>query len=82
MSDGQSTSEPVVLPTTIIRVHGLECPDCGKQRLVFMEYQAYVKLMEGVSPSEAIPNHNRDDWEAFISGMCPKCWEKLKGPDD
>ena len=61
-----------------IRILSKPCPECGQQKTFTVDKDNYRKWIHGeMLVQEAFPEINNEDRERLISGICPKCWNKM-----
>lgn len=58
------------------------CPFCGHANEVEVNEMDYLDWQDGMLVQEAFPYLSADEREMLISGICPKCWEKMFGGED
>ena len=58
------------------------CPFCGKVNEVGVNEMDYWDWQDGALVQNAFPYLSADEREALISGICPKCWNKMFGEDE
>jgi hypothetical protein len=63
--------------TNVVRVESKNCPECGKHKVFEVSSAALVRYLEGAHVQVAFPEMSVDDRERFISGICPRCWNKI-----
>lgn len=62
----------------MIEVETKPCPICGKQKTLLVDKENYENwLRREIHIQDAFPEMSADDRERFLSGYCPKCWDKL-----
>lgn len=69
-------------PPVYVRVYRVPCIDCGETTRIQIperEFQLYRggKLMQDVFPTFDVGIR-----ELMISGVCPKCWDKMFSPEE
>lgn len=57
----------------------LQCPFCGDYHEVSVNETAYDKWCGGELIQNAMPDMTPTEREQLISGLCPKCQEKIFG---
>lgn len=59
------------------------CPMCGHANEVAVNEEDYFAWsFDGVLAQDAFPYLSADEREMLISGICPKCWNKLFGEEE
>lgn len=59
------------------------CPMCGHANEVAVNEADYFDWsFDGVLVQDAFPYLSADEREMLISGICPKCWNKLFGEEE
>ena len=59
------------------------CPMCGHANEVAVNEEDYFNWsFDGALVQDAFPYLSADEREMLISGICPKCWDKLFGEED
>lgn len=59
------------------------CPMCGHANEVAVNEADYFDWsFDGTLAQDAFPYLNADEREMLISGICPKCWNKLFGEEE
>lgn len=54
------------------------CPMCGHANEIAVNEEDYYDWsFDGVLVQDAFPYLSADEREMLISGICPKCWNKL-----
>jgi predicted RNA-binding Zn-ribbon protein involved in translation (DUF1610 family) len=51
----------------------MECPFCGKEHIVEVEMEQWLKYQEGELAQNAFPNLSPTKREQIISNLCPEC---------
>lgn len=59
-----------------------QCPYCGLDNGVEVDEEAYERWRAGAFVQDAFPNLSPNQREALITGIHPKCWNKMFGEDD
>jgi len=57
----------------------LECVCCAKEQSIDACPGDVEKWRDGELIQNAMPYLDADQREMFISGTCPKCWDKMSG---
>lgn len=58
------------------------CPNCMKQFVLTVPEQAYKAwARKEAHIQDAMPMLSADERELLLSGLCPKCWNKLFGEE-
>jgi hypothetical protein len=57
-----------------------ECAMCGEIAVVEVSEKAWEKRAMGGMVQDCFPDLPAAQRELFVSGTCPKCWEKTFGP--
>lgn len=55
------------------------CPICGEENFIFANVEDIWAWEDGELVQNAFPYLSADEREMLISGICPKCWEKMFG---
>lgn len=55
------------------------CVDCGDVTFIPCTVDQIERRLDGESVNTAFPEMGLDLREMFISGICPKCWNKIFG---
>jgi len=59
------------------------CPMCGHANEVAVNEEDYFNWsFDGALVQDAFPYLSADEREMLISGICPKCWDKLFGEEE
>lgn len=53
------------------------CPECKKHTVITVPAKAYQAWREGAKVQHALSMLNADQREQLMTGICPKCWDKL-----
>ena len=53
------------------------CPFCGRANEVAVNEEDYWDWDDGALVQNAFPYLSADEREMLISGICPKCWDKM-----
>ena len=53
------------------------CPICGKENEIEVNMEDYFDWQNGKLVQNAFPYLSADEREMLISGICPKCWDKM-----
>ena len=53
------------------------CPFCGAAHEVEVDYRSYASWQSGTLAQYAMPELTPTEREQLISGICPKCQEKI-----
>lgn len=53
------------------------CPCCRRTQSIAVNFTDFMEWQKGALVQEAFPYLNANEREAFITGICPNCWEKL-----
>lgn len=53
------------------------CPVCGESYSLEVYEKDFDRWKSGVHVQDAFPYLDADDRERLISGICPKCWDKM-----
>ena len=61
---------------------GSVCPSCKTLVKVKVKYVDYVKYCDGALAQVAFPYLQPAEREVLISGICPKCWDKMFGASE
>ena len=57
---------------------GCDCPTCDTRQMVMVNTKAYWQWKRGEGHiQDLLPSLSRDDREALITGICPRCWDKM-----
>jgi hypothetical protein len=64
--------------TTIVR----PCPTCPAEQRVTVDTAAYERWLAGAYIQDAFPALTADQREILMTGICPKCWDAMRAPDD
>lgn len=59
-----------------------QCPMCLKRAGITVEASEYNAWQSGVYIQDAMPMLSAEEREQLISGMCPRCWSEIFGPED
>jgi hypothetical protein len=73
-------NEPYI--TDMVEVQCKPCPFCGKQSVLLVSYEGYLKYREGAFIQDAFPTLSPDARELLISGTCPECWDRFLTPPE
>lgn len=57
----------------------IECPMCGKEHTVEVEYKDFLDWEEGKLAQYAFPYLNSTEREQLISRLCPSCQKEIFG---
>jgi len=60
----------------------LDCPDCSDNTVITVTGANLFAYHNGMFAHEIFPDLSKDIRERFISGYCPKCWNKLFNFDE
>lgn len=55
------------------------CPMCKTESYVMVGATDYANWQNGELAQNAFPYLSLNDRERLISGICPKCWDKMFG---
>jgi len=55
----------------------ITCPECKEKHTLNVPYEGYQRWKCGGLIQRALPEMHYADREMLISGICPKCWDKL-----
>ena len=58
-----------------------ECAMCGKAVVVDVAEKAWEKRKMGGLVQSCFPELPANQRELFVSGTCPKCWDRTFGPE-
>lgn len=58
------------------------CPSCGDINTVAVDSLDYAAWQSGEHAQDACSYLSPNEREMLISGMCPKCWQKLFGCEE
>ncbi len=59
------------------------CPMCGMENIVELPTEQYEAWVNGAHIQNVAPQLTPEQREILISGICPKCWDKIwKGYDE
>ena len=59
------------------------CPMCGHANEIAVNEEDYYDWsFDGALVQDAFPYLSADEREMLISGICPKCWDKLFGEEE
>lgn len=58
------------------------CPFCGESGVVEVPAEGYIKYSNGAHVQDAFPLLPVDVREQLISGLCPKCQERVFGTSE
>jgi Zn ribbon nucleic-acid-binding protein len=61
------------------KITSLDCPSCDKSLTITITGEQLFQINQGAFIQDALPEVSADDRERFISGYCPKCWNKMFG---
>lgn len=56
-----------------------QCPFCGRGNEVEVNEADYWDWDDGMMAQDAFPYLSAAEREMLISGICPKCWDKMFG---
>ena len=59
-----------------------QCPFCGRGNEVEVNEFDYFDWSEGELAQDAFPYLSAAEREMLISGICPKCWDKMFREDE
>lgn len=59
-----------------------DCPICGVENRVELKSSQYDAWQAGAYIQNAAPNLTPEQREILISGICPKCWDKMWGSNE
>lgn len=59
-----------------------QCPFCGKSHNVEVNLIDLCDWQDGLNIADAFPYLPASEREMLISGICPKCWDKMFGDED
>ena len=62
---------PILVKTT--------CPMCHFDNYVSVGAEDYANWQNGQLTQDAFPYLSMNDRERLISGICPRCWDKMFG---
>ena len=57
----------------------LECVSCSQEKSIEANPRDVESWRGGELIQNAMPYLDADQREMFISGTCPKCWDKMSG---
>ena len=57
----------------------LECVTCSQEESISADPRDLESWRDGELIQNAMPYLDADQREMFISGTCPKCWDKMFG---
>lgn len=57
------------------------CPNCGEVHVVKVDMDKYMDFQMGKILSQEM-NLSKEDTEMLITGICPKCWNKMFNSED
>ncbi len=55
----------------------VQCPICKKVSIIEVPVDGFIDWQGGELIQDAFPTLSADIREQLISGICPKCWEKM-----
>lgn len=58
-----------------------DCPMCGTESRVVIPTHAYELWQAGCHIQNVAPELKPEQREVLISGICPKCWDKMFGDE-
>lgn len=58
------------------------CSECGTTETYMLPLRNTIAWRSGMLIQDAFPDMPAEDREFLISGLCPKCWNKLFGSID
>ena len=53
------------------------CPFCGTEITIKVSTSDYLEYLDGTPVQNAFPYLSANEREAFISGICSKCWKNI-----
>ena len=59
-----------------------QCPFCGRGNEVEVNEADYWDWDDGMMAQDAFPYLSAAEREMLISGICPKCWDKMFGTEE
>lgn len=59
-----------------------QCPICGKESNVEVEFEDYLKFQNGELIHNCFPYLSIEDREKLITGICGKCWNTIFNESD
>jgi hypothetical protein len=62
-----------------LRTISTMCPICGETHEINVYATDLAAYMNGALVQDAFPYLNADEREMIISGICPRCWDKMWG---
>lgn len=57
----------------------LICPFCGTVHYVYVSENDFVAYQNGALAQDVFPYLSKEEREAIISGLCPKCQAEIFG---
>ena len=53
------------------------CPICGGYNSVKVEFEDYLRWVDGEGTYECFPYLSADERELLITGVCSSCWNEM-----
>lgn len=66
----------------MIIVGSLPCPNCGRVLILEVDQAGFESWKAGTVIQQALPDLNKDEREALITGYCTPCWNELFKEDE
>lgn len=60
----------------------MQCPFCGKNHSVNVEFDAWLDYMDGELAQNAFPDLSPTEREQIISHICPSCQDSIFGNEE
>ena len=67
---------------TMTSVVAVPCKKCKEVNEIQVDLEKFIAWQQGELIQNALPELDADQRELLISGICPKCWDKMFPSDE